>query len=117
MLHTLARHAAIASALTLPFIALTAEKALADKSDFRVHNDSNATITELYVSESSRDSWDNDILEADVLTTGSSIQIVFGNTSPNVCIYDILAVFDDGQSVEDYQINVCSNGGYTFYDE
>lgn len=117
MLHTLIRYTTFASIFTLPFIALTAESALADKADFRVHNDSASAITELYVSESSRDSWDNDILGSDVLGTGSSIQVVFGNTSPNVCMYDILAVFADGDSVEDYQVNVCSGGGYTFYDE
>lgn len=117
MLHKLVRYAAIASALTLPIVCLTAGKALADKANFRVQNNSNNAITELYVSDSSRDSWDNDILEADVLNSGSSIQVLFGDDSPNVCIYDILAVFEDGQSVEDYQVNVCSSGGYTFYDE
>lgn len=117
MLHILVRQAAIASVLTLTGVSLMAEKALAEKADFRVYNDSNSTITELYVSESSRDSWDNDILGADVLTTGSSIQVIFGNTSTNICIYDILAVFADGQTVEDYQVNVCSSGGYTFFDE
>lgn len=117
MLHNLVRHAAITSVLALTGVSLIAETALAEKSDFRVYNDSNSTITELYVSESSRDSWDNDILGADVLTTGSSIQVVFGDASANVCIYDILAVFADGQTVEDYQVNVCSSGGYTFFDE
>lgn len=117
MLHKLVRHAAIAAVFTLPCLAFTAEKALADKADFQVYNDSNSTITELYVSESNRDSWDNDVLGADVLAIGSSTNIVFSDTSANVCIYDILAIFADGQSVEDYQVNVCANGGYTFYDE
>jgi hypothetical protein len=42
---------------------------------------------------------------------------VFTNHAPNVCLYDILAVFADGALVEDYQINVCANQGYAFYDE
>jgi len=117
MLHNLVRHVAIASVLSCSGTALMAEPALAEKSDFRVYNDSNTVITELYVSESSRDSWDNDILGTDILTVGSSIQVVFGNTADNVCMYDILAVFADGQTVEDYQVNVCSSGGYTFYEE
>lgn len=117
MFHTLVRRAAIVSSFTLPFIALTAESGLADKADFQVHNNSEIAITELYVSESSRDSWDNDILDTDVLATGSSIQVVFGDDSPNTCMYDILAIFADGQSVEDYRVNVCSSGGYSFHDE
>lgn len=117
MFNTLIRNATIASALALPIVPLMAEEALADKANFRVYNDSAATITELYVSESSRDSWDNDILGSDVLYSGSSIQVLFSNPSQNACLYDILAVFADGQTVEDYQVNVCSSGGYTFYDE
>ncbi|GAB4240066.1 MAG: hypothetical protein Kow00121_66590 [Elainellaceae cyanobacterium] len=117
MFQQLARNAAIASSLALPLVPFMAKEALADKANFWVYNSSNVTITELYVSESSRDSWDNDILGTDVLYTGGSIQVVFGNASQNACLYDIFAVFADGQTVEDYQINVCSSGGYTFYDE
>ncbi len=117
MLQTWIRKAAIASTLALPMLPLMAESALADKANFWVSNDSVNTITELYVSESSRDSWDNDILGADVLAGGSSVQVLFSNPAPNACFYDILAVFADGQVVEDYRINVCSSDGYTFYDQ
>lgn len=117
MLHKLWQNAAVAATLALPLLPLMTETALADKANFWVHNDSNATITRLYVSESTRDTWDNDILGSDVLESGASVQVTFGNTSPNACFYDILAVFSDGQTVEDYQVDVCSNNGYTFYDE
>jgi hypothetical protein len=102
--------------LTLPLAALTAQSALANKSNFRVYNDSSYNILELYVSASDRDTWDNDILGRDVLPSGSDIQVLFNGSSPNQCLYDIRAVFEGGQVLEDYQINVCQNTNYTFYD-
>lgn len=110
------RNTLVASAFVAPIVALTAETASADKSNFWVYNNSSITVNELYVSSSNRDSWDNDILGQNVLPTGSSIQVVFGDNSPSNCLYDIRAVFSNGQVLEDYQINVCNNTDYTFFD-
>ncbi|HEY9620426.1 MAG TPA: hypothetical protein V6C78_08655 [Crinalium sp.] len=116
MLNNILRNTLIISALTIPVLAATAQTALAGKSNFRVYNDSSSTVRELYVSDSRYDSWDNDILGRDVLPSGSDIQVVFSDRSPRSCLYDIRAVFEDGQVLEDYQINVCTNTEYTFYD-
>lgn len=115
MLNTILRNKIVISALTLPVLALTAQAALAGKSNFRVYNDSNVVVRELYVSDSRYDNWDNDILGRDVLPSGSNIQVMFGDQSSRNCLYDIRAVFEDGQVVEDYQINVCTNTQYTFF--
>jgi hypothetical protein len=113
----LVRNTLVASALAVPMAAIITDAAIAGKDNFIVRNDSRVPITQLYVSASSRPTWDNDILEGDWLEYGEQTRIVFGDPSPNNCLYDILAVFSDGQTVEDYQVNVCSNTGYTFYDE
>ena len=113
--YKLIRHTTIASILALPIFTLLTHPALAGKTNFWVYNNTNADITELYVSESTRDSWDADVLNPDqVLLSGDRLQVDFSNPSPNACLYDILAVFADGQVVEDYQVNVCSNQGYNF---
>lgn len=117
MIHKLIRTALITSALALPVVPLTAQQALADKADFWVYNDSEATITRLYVSESTRDTWEDDLLGEEVLVSGSGIRITFKDETSTSCHYDILAVFADGQVVEDYRVDVCSNRGYTFYDD
>lgn len=115
MLGKLLHYTTIASTLSLPMLTLLSSPALAGKSEFWVYNNTNADIIELYVSESTRDSWDADILNANqVLASGNRLQVDFSNPSPNACLYDILAVFADGQVVEDYQVNVCSNRGYNF---
>jgi hypothetical protein len=107
----------IASALAVPLVSFLAPPALADKSDFWVRNDSNNTISELYLSASNLDSWDNDLLGNVVLQSGDRFQVAFADTSNNNCLYDIRAVFSDGQVVEDYQVNVCNNDYYTFFDQ
>jgi hypothetical protein len=116
MVHQLVRTTLIASTASILSLPMMAVRALADKADFWVYNDSEATITRLYVSESTRDIWEEDILGGDILATGAGIRIAFENESTHSCHYDILAVFSDGQVVEDYRVDVCSNRGYTFYD-
>jgi hypothetical protein len=117
MAYRLARTTFIASTIGVLSLPVLAVRALADKADFWVYNDSAATITRLHVSESTRDTWEDNILGEDVLVTGAGIRIAFENELDNSCHYDILAVFADGQVVEDYRVDVCSNRGYTFYDQ
>jgi hypothetical protein len=107
--------AIFASVLALPIASAIAPNALANKDDFMVRNNSNANIVELYVSSSSRTTWDNNILEQGaVLRAGESMRVVFDDPSPSNCTYDILGVFANGQRVEDFQIDVCNNDSYTF---
>jgi hypothetical protein len=110
---SLLRTALVTSALALPWFT---PLAWADKTDFWVYNNSESNITRLYVSESTRDTWEDDILGENVLASGAGIRIAFRNDSPSSCHYDILAVFSDGQVVEDYRVDVCASRGYTFFD-
>jgi hypothetical protein len=105
------------AALSLPLVSLLAPSALADKNDFQVLNNTGIDITELYLSDSSLDSWNNDILDRDVLEGGDAIRVNFADMSSDRCLYDIRAVFADGQEVEDYRLNVCENDNYKFFYE
>lgn len=106
----------IAAACALPVLSLSATAALASKENFVVRNNSSSVIAELYVSESNRSTWDNNVLGADSLPRGGYTQVNFGDRSPNLCLYDIRAIFSNGQVIEDYQINVCRNAEYSFRD-
>ncbi|HEY9620291.1 MAG TPA: hypothetical protein V6C78_07975 [Crinalium sp.] len=110
------RNTLIASACVLPVLSGMAGSALASKDNFVVRNNSNTPMTELYISESNRSTWDNNVLGADTLSRGGQTQVMFGDRNSSVCLYDIRAVFSNGQVVEDYQINVCRNSEYTFRD-
>ncbi|CAD5950858.1 hypothetical protein PCC9214_02546 [Planktothrix tepida] len=102
--------------LVLPLVMFHSQRAIADKSDFVIANNSSKMVTELYLSDSSLDNWEYDILQTDVLPTGQSVQVLFSDPNSARCFYDIRAVFADGQILEDYQINVCRNNLYTFVD-
>jgi hypothetical protein len=117
MLRNLAKGVTIASALSLPLVAIVAPQALADKDDFYVYNNSSRDIYYLYISESSLPTWQDDVLGSDILESGDGFQVVFGNTNPNVCLYDFRAELEDGDVVENYEINVCTNDYYQIYDQ
>ncbi|HEY9647818.1 MAG TPA: hypothetical protein V6C88_15690 [Chroococcidiopsis sp.] len=108
------RTIALAAVLAAPLAALAAQTALASKDNFVVNNDTRANMVELYLSPSNRNSWDSNVLSG-VLRSGQSTRVSFSDPSPQVCLYDIMAVFADGRQVQDYQINVCANADYTFY--
>jgi hypothetical protein len=105
------------SALTLPLVSLLAQSALADKSNFQIINETNLVITELYLSDSSLDNWNNDILDTDTLDSGDSIRVNFADMSNDRCLYDVRAVFSDGQAVEDFRLNVCEHDNYKFFNQ
>jgi hypothetical protein len=117
MLQRFTRKTLAVMALSLPLLPLLAQSALAGKDDFQIINNTGIDITELYLSDSSLDSWNNDILSTDVLEGGDSVKVNFADMSSDRCLYDIRAVFADGQEVEDYRLNVCENDNYKFFYE
>jgi hypothetical protein len=52
-------------------------------------------------------------LRIGLLKPGQSTNVTIPD-GRKVCIYDVKAVFDDGDTLEDYKINICELGRYTF---
>jgi hypothetical protein len=104
----------IAPAIVLSVVALSAQSALADKFNFRIYNSTGERLTNLYVSESSRTTWDNNVLPRS-LASGYNTGIRFGNPSPNTCLYDFRAIFANGNVVEDFGVNVCETSGLEYH--
>lgn len=104
------------SILTLATVVSSVEAAWAGKHDFWVVNTTHSHVTGLYITESFLDTWGNDITGPGVLGNGLSMKILFNNLRTDVCHYDIRAEFSNGNVVEDYAVNVCFSGGYTFFD-
>lgn len=102
--------------LVLPLVMFQSQRAIANKSNFVIANNSSKIVTELYLSDSRIDNWEYDLLKTDMLPTGKSVQVLFSDPKSDRCLYDIRAVFADGQILEDYQVNVCRNNLYTFFD-
>ncbi|MGK7877170.1 MAG: hypothetical protein AB4426_28905 [Xenococcaceae cyanobacterium] len=103
-------------ALALPMVSLIAQSALADKYNFRVYNQSRNNIVSLFMTSSDSDRWGSDILGSGILRSGYNIPIYFNDMSYTRCLYDIRAIFDNGEVVEDHRINVCNSEREIFYD-
>jgi hypothetical protein len=90
--------ALLALATALPAAALDRRVTLINNTGF--------TIVEFYGSNTGSDSWEEDILGADVLPSGSSVVINFDDATG--------AVFDDGDVLERGDVNICEIGTFTY---
>ena len=81
---------------------------------FELWNDSSLTLMEFYVSPTDSDYWGNDLLGADVVFPGEGGDVVISD-GLSTCTYDIMGVFENGDEVGDYGIDLCDLGAYTFY--
>jgi hypothetical protein len=88
--------------------------ASADQS-FRLVNDSDTGIYHLYVSRHYDDHWGDDVLGRDVLPSGYFTNIVFPEGTFDTCYWDIMAVFDDGTTGKDIDVNLCEYNIVTFH--
>ena len=77
-----------------------------------VVNNSDATVTQFYGSNSGADTWQEDILGADTLPSGSSVSVNFDDGT-GACNFDFKAVFADGTSVVETGIDVCATSQVT----
>ncbi|HEY9735821.1 MAG TPA: hypothetical protein V6D06_06040 [Trichocoleus sp.] len=108
---------ALISSLALSTVALTGQAALAGKQNFEVQNDSSQDVIEIYMTASHIDDWGQDLLgQYSILRSGYSMQVEFEDPTPATCLYDILTVFESGEVLEDYGVNVCRNDYYTVFD-
>lgn len=117
MLKTFGKKLLIASALSLPLLISFASSAVADKDDFWIENNTSVDLDYLYISETTSDSWGEDVLGLEyILAPGDYVDILFNDSNPSVCLYDIRGEFADGDVVEDFEVDVCDIGSYEFYE-
>lgn len=95
------------------FAGLAAPASALDRN-VRIINQTGYTIVEFYGSNKGSDSWEEDILGADVLPSGSSVVINFDDGT-GYCVFDFRAIFSDGDVLEKFGINVCEVGEFTYY--
>ena len=76
-------------------------------------NNTGATITRFYGSNAGTNSWQQDVLGADVLAPGSQVSVDF-NEGSGYCTFDFKAEFADGSSRVETGVDVCTTGSVTF---
>ena len=76
------------------------------KQAFTLHNKTGYTIEQVYVSPTTTDDWEEDILGSDVLNNGQRVEIDF-ERSEKSCVWDLKVVYDDGEEAEWDGFNLC----------
>lgn len=84
---------------------LAAGSVLAGTQDFTLVNQTGVEIYRLYLSETTNQDWEEDVLGDDVLPDGSRMNIDFYGR--DACLWDMLVTDDEDNSVEWTAINLC----------
>ena len=88
--------------------------ALAQDRRVRIINDTGYPIVQFFGSNKGTNSWEEDILGAQVLPSGSSVVIDFDDGT-GYCVFDFRAVFSDGDELVRNGINVCETGSFRYH--
>lgn len=91
---------------------LVAAPVAAQEAVFNLVNDTGFGIVEFYGSADGDVSWEENILGGQTLATGTSLSVNFDNGS-GVCVYDLRAVFDDGDESVVQDVDVCTQKSVT----
>ncbi|MEQ9520636.1 MAG: hypothetical protein RLN89_14495 [Parvibaculum sp.] len=81
----------------------------------RIINETRVTMREFYASNVDAETWEEDILGADLLPPGESVMITIDDGS-GYCLYDFKAVFTDGDELERKRVNVCEISSYRYHE-
>ncbi len=91
-----------------------ARATFADERDFTVYNQSNVSITGLYVAAASASDWGFNQLSGPILA-GSSFLLHFQpGDAGNECVFDIRFIGSDGTVTFDYGVDLCTTDYVTF---
>jgi hypothetical protein len=93
----------LAAALAVPFA-----RANACTKSFRIYNDTDTAIEQLYVAPSESRTWEDDVLGDNVLDSGSNTVIDMSADTRDFKLYDVKAVFSNGAVITGGKIPICS---------
>jgi hypothetical protein len=79
------------------------------RQNFSVVNATGHTVATLNVSPTTENEWGPDILGTDVLENGQTAQVVFDRAEAQ-CNFDIRATYDDGDTTDMRNVNLCQVG-------
>jgi hypothetical protein len=95
-------------------VVLVAAPVSAQEIVFVLNNQSGVDLIEFYASPTSVDTWEDDILGADILEAGAQAEVTI--EGDRGCDYDLKFVFADGDELTD-TADLCDTGEYTLTTE
>ncbi len=72
-------------------------------------NSTGYDIVEVYISPSSFDDWENDLLNGQIIEDGDKVTILVPDYNLEDCVFDIKTVDSDGDQYTQYEVELCSN--------
>lgn len=96
--------------------AFIAAPALAGQQDFTIVNNTGHVVVTLNVSPSRETRWGPDILGREVLANGEQAQVTF-DRDESICLWDIRVTYDDGDTGDWRQVNLCETSEITLRNE
>ncbi|MBD1937587.1 hypothetical protein H6F73_09625 [Microcoleus sp. FACHB-68] len=113
MFHRYFRRVIVATVFSLPIVSLIVPSAQAEDLNFTLKNETSGTLVEFYVEPSDQENWGSNLLQGQNIKAGESGMVMIGD-GKTTCVYDILGVWADGSRTEDYKLNLCELGSYTY---
>lgn len=97
-----------AFSVLLSAIALTFSSASACTKSFRIYNDTDTPIEQLYVAPTESGSWEDDVLGDHILYSGQNTIIDMSGDTRDYKLYDVKAVFSNGAVITGGKVPICS---------
>lgn len=106
---------ALFAALAGVFLLAGTVSSQAEDRRVRIINETSWTMTYFYASNVGADTWEEDILGADVLPSGESVVINIDDGT-GYCLYDFKAVFADGEELIRERVDVCEISSFRYHE-
>jgi hypothetical protein len=90
--------------------------AMAYGRSVEVVNHTRVAVLSFFASNVGTDSWEEDILGADVLPPGYRVHVDLNNEGSRYCNFDLKARLADGSAVVRRNVDVCTNPTFTLFD-
>lgn len=73
---------------------------------FMLINKTRANVVGFFVSHTGTSDWGENLLDGGYLASGYGVRVTIAD-GRRTCGYDILSEFDDGEEIEDYDVDLC----------
>lgn len=111
----LGKVALVAGMVSATSVVAFANAALADHRDFKIINRSGATIEKLWISPSSSDDWEDEMLKGNGVRNGTTKNITFsGNYAEDECQFDLKYIDANEDTWTFNKIDLCKVSELTF---
>ena len=85
----------------------------AEDLQFKLINNTDIAVTGFYVSHSGTREWEDNLIPEDyILAGGYEVDVIIAD-GRDTCEYDLSVEFEDGDEVEEYELDLCELGSYT----